>query len=76
MIFSQLLRPASNGLIYPGMADPSEMTSSIGNIGFKRAKRDGRNPSTGARTSRRYWSFLHYVYAIPPLVGTAGAPIY
>lgn len=76
MIFLQLLRPASIGLIDPSQADPSEMISSIGNIGFSRAKRDGRNPSTGARTSRRFWSFIHYVYAIPPLVGTTGRPIY
>lgn len=76
MIFSQLLRPASTGTVDPAQADPIEMVSSIGNIGFSRAKRDGRNPSTGARTSRKFWSYIHYAYGIAPLIGTNGEPIY
>lgn len=76
MIFSQLLRPASAGTIDASQADPIEMTSSIGNLGFKRAKRDGRNPSTGARTTRKFWSYIHYQYGIAPLVGSDGQPIY
>ena len=34
--------------------DRQESIVSVGAIGFYRAKRQGRNPSTGARTSRKY----------------------
>lgn len=67
MIFQTALRSANNIGVDPSMADPTFTTTSTGTLSFKRAKRDGRNPSTGARTSRRFWSSYYWLEGILPL---------
>lgn len=76
MIFQLALRSANNIGIDPAMADPTFVATSTGFASFKRAKRDGRNPSTGARTSRRYWSTYYWLDGIYPLTQGDGNFIY
>lgn len=56
--------------------DPTESSMSIGVWGMRRTKRDGRNPSTGARTSRRYGLSMFFRTGYPSLVGTDNQPLY
>lgn len=67
MIFQLAFRSANNIGVDPSMADPTFITVSTGIGSYKRAKRDGRNPSTGARTSRRFWSTYYWLEGILPL---------
>lgn len=67
MIFQTAPRDANLSGIDTSIADPTFTTTSTGTLSFKRAKRDGRNPSTGARTSRKYWSTFYWLEGILPL---------
>ncbi len=42
-------------------------TASTGAIGFRREKRDGRNPSTGARGSRKSGQTITFLTGSKPL---------
>lgn len=50
-----------------------EGSGSIGFFGMRRVKRDGRNPSTGARTSRKYGLSIIHSTGIAPLAGAYSA---
>lgn len=76
MVFQTALRSANLNGIDKSMADPTFTTTSTGTLSFKRAKRDGRNPSTGARTSRRFWSTFYWLEGILPLTQGNGNFIY
>ena len=67
MVFQTALRSANLSGIDKSIADPTFTTTSTGTLSFKRAKRDGRNPSTGARTSRKFWSTFYWLEGILPL---------
>jgi len=76
MVSIQAARASTVAKIDKGAADSLAHQLSIGNLGMKRAKRDGRNPSTGARTSRRSWNYTFYMYNIFPLTGNGTGGIY
>lgn len=67
MIFQLAPRSANLSGIATDQADATYISASTGNSKLYRAKRDGRNPSTGARTSRRFWSTYYWVEGILPL---------
>lgn len=48
----------------------------IGGFQFRREKREGRNPSSGARTSRKYGIATTFVTHYPPITNTEMNPIY
>ena len=60
------------------VANPLETSTSIGYLGFtkSRVKRDGRNPSTGSRGSRKYYNNSYWALGIPPLQGINNLFIY
>ncbi len=76
MIFQTASRDANETGVDASMADPTFTTTSTGTLSFKRAKRDGRNPSTGARTSRKFWSTFYWLEGILPLTQGNGEFIY
>lgn len=76
MIFQIAFRSANSVGIDESMADPTFVATSTGIASFKRAKRDGRNPSTGARTSRKFWSTFYWLEGILPLTQGNGEFIY
>ena len=57
--------------------DSTSAAISIGGLAMKkRAKRDGRNPSTGARTSRKYGLSTVFEIEVEPLNDILNTPIY
>lgn len=56
--------------------DPTTIVQSIGSMGMKRPKRQGRNPSTGARTSTRYGLAMVFDTGIEPLATSKSLPLY
>lgn len=48
---------------------------SIGGFSLVRSKRQGRNPSTGARTSRKYGLAMIFDTGIPSMANFDGSPI-
>lgn len=76
MIFQTAPRSANLIGVDASMADPTFIATSTGIGSFKRAKRDGRNPSTGARTSRKFWSTFYWLFGIKPLTQGNGEFIY
>lgn len=56
--------------------DPYGTVQSIGFFSLKRAKRDGRNPATGARTSRKYGISNLFTTGFAPLTTGTNTPIY
>lgn len=57
--------------------DSTSASISVGGLAMqKRAKRDGRNPSTGARTSRKYGISTVFDIEVGPLNDILNAPIY
>lgn len=72
-----LLQPVQSSVsVATDEFDPTESTMSIGVFGMRRTKRDGRNPSTGARTSRRYGLSMFFRTGYASLVGTDDQPLY
>tara|TARA_R110000868_G_C10906200_1_gene764630 strand:- start:1342 stop:1572 length:231 start_codon:yes stop_codon:yes gene_type:complete len=76
MVFQLIARQNTNTLYFPLEGDPYQYMASIGAYAITRAKRDGRNPSTGARTSRKYWNRMRWTYDCQPLTDLNGNPIY
>lgn len=66
---------SSAGLV-PTEYDPTQAVMSTGTITMKRAKRDGRNPSTGARTSRRFGQTVTFETNLLPLTNTINENLY
>lgn len=60
----------------PLQYDPTKSFISIGGIAMRRDKRDGRNPSTGARTSKRYGLSTTFLTGLAPLSNSDNQPIY
>lgn len=60
----------------PSQYDPYSAYGGFGSYGMKRAKRDGRNPSTGARTSRPYGQVILFLTGYLPLQAGDSNPIY
>lgn len=50
--------------------DQWALSASTGAIGFRREKRDGRNPSTGARGSRKSGQTITFLTGSKPLTTT------
>lgn len=50
--------------------DQWDFTASSGAVGFRREKRDGRNPSTGARGSRKSGLTVTFITGYKPLTTT------
>ena len=47
--------------------DSTESTATTGGMAMSKAKRDGRNPSTGARGSRRYGQTITFLTGFLPI---------
>lgn len=62
--------------ITPPEYDPTRSSGSFGLYGMRRAKRDGRAPSTGARTSRKYGYTMTFLTGYLPLQDGDALPIY
>ena len=62
--------------ITPPEYDPTKSSGSLGLYGMRRAKRDGRAPSTGARTSRKYGYTMTFLTGLLPLQAGDATPIY
>lgn len=62
--------------ITPSEYDPTESSGAFGLYGMRRAKRDGRNPSTGSRTSRPYGLTMTFLTGFLPLQAGDALPIY
>lgn len=62
--------------ITPSEYDPTESSGSFGLYGMRRAKRKGRNPSTGSRTSRPYGQTMTFLTGFLPLQAGDTTPIY
>lgn len=56
--------------------DPTTIVQSIGGMAMRRAKRSGRNPQTGARTSTRYGLAMVFDTNIEPLATSKSLPLY
>lgn len=76
MIYAVLPSQSSTATITPAEYDPTAAHMSSGYVAFKRAKRDGRNPATGARTSRPFGLSMVFITGYAPLVDGDGNPIY
>lgn len=76
MIFSNIPSQQSKGTVTLAEYDPTAAEMSIGFLGMKRPKRNGRNPQTGARTSRRYGISILFSTGIEPLTNSNNEPIY
>ena len=55
--------------------DQWALSASTGAIGFRREKRDGRNPSTGARGSRKSGQTITFLTGSKPLTTTENSQI-
>lgn len=62
--------------ITPAENDTTESSGSLGTFGMRRAKRDGRNPSTGARTSKKNGLTMTFITGYLPLQAGSENPIY
>lgn len=60
----------------PLQYDPTKSNISIGGFAMRRDKRDGRNPSTGARTSKKYGLSIGFLTGLNPLSNSDNQPIY
>ena len=68
---------ASNNVdIDKAEADRYGFQQSTGTLGMRRAKREGRNPSTGARTTTPFGLSITYPTGLLPLSQGTGDPIY
>lgn len=54
-------------LLEKNQSDQWSFRASTGAIGFRREKRDGRNPSTGARGSRKSGQTITFLTGSKPL---------
>jgi len=59
-----------SAFIFKEQNDQWVTEASTGAIGFKREKRDGRNPSTGARGSRKSGQTITFLTGSKPLTTT------
>lgn len=62
--------------ITPAEYDPTTAQVFLGTYGMKRAKRDGRNPATGARGSRKSGQTITFITGYLPLQTGSSEPIY
>lgn len=76
MIFSFIPVQSANGTVDLAQNDNTSANMSIGYMGMKRAKRNGRNPVTGARTSRKYGISILFLTGIAPLTNSNNYPLY
>lgn len=76
MITSKIQSQQSEATVDPLQYDPTEANMSIGWVAMRRSKRDGRNPSTGARTSKPYGLSMVFETGIPALYNSLSEPIY
>lgn len=64
------------GKVVTAEYDQWEATAQTGGLTMRRTRRDGRNPSTGARGSRRYGQTITFITTLAPLTGTNAEFIY
>lgn len=76
MIQSLIPTSSSTANVTAAEYDPTEANMSIGGLAMRRAKRDGRNPSTGARTSKKFGISMLFSTSILPLNDSENQPIY
>jgi len=62
--------------ITPAEYDPTESSGSLGIFGMRRAKRKGRNPSTGSRASKKDGLTMTFLTGYLPLQAGSETPIY
>lgn len=73
-LLSTTVNPA--GTINPAQDDNWSAQPTLGGIVMQRAKRNGRNPSTGEKRSRKYGLSMVYETGYPALSNTESNPIY
>lgn len=56
--------------------DSTESIATTGGMAMSKAKRDGRNPSTGARGSRRYGQSITFLTGLEPITTGANVNLY
>ena len=56
--------------------DSTESTATTGGMAMSKAKRDGRNPSTGARGSRRYGQTITFITGLEPITTGENVNLY
>lgn len=56
--------------------DSTESTATTGGMAMNKAKRDGRNPSTGARGSRRYGQTITFLTGLEPITTAENVNLY
>lgn len=66
---------STQGKIFKTEEDSYDGIGSSGALGMRRSKRNGRNPSTSARNSKKYGLSMIYATGIPPLNNVEGLPI-
>ena len=82
VLLTKLTTPLTTKIGYNGTGlDSSQFDSwasqgGIGGFQFKREKREGRNPSSGSRTSRKYGIATTFITNNPPLTNKKKDPIY
>jgi hypothetical protein len=76
MISSFLNRATSGAVLRTTEYDSIGMASSIGLNAMQRVKRDGRNPSTGSRGSRKYGNSIIWLSGFAPYTDGSGILIY
>lgn len=69
-----LTQPAA--VVDPAQYDITGIHAVTGGLAMSRHKRDGRNPSTGARGSRRYGQTITFITGLNPLSTIPGTFIY
>ena len=67
---SSNLTAGAVGQLFTAQEDRYLFNANVGGYGFKREKREGRNPATGARTSRRYGLSITHATGMAPLSKT------
>lgn len=76
MTQSQIAVQNASATVTAAEYDPTAANMSIGSMGMRRSKRKGRNPSVGARGSRRYGLTMVFETGIPALYNSSSEPIY
>lgn len=77
MISSQVnFAGVPSGPLSPEEYDQWAVVAQTGGMTMSRTKRDGRNPSTGARGSRRYGQTITFITGLEPLTAVDGTLIY
>lgn len=76
MIFVKFPLADASAVVDPIQYDSIGSHASIGGTALSRNKRKGRNPSTGARTSRPYGLSTIFLTGIAPLANSESVPLY